>query len=678
MRYSFNWLKELLPLEDVSFSDLLSGLSGIGLHSETVITEGDDYIFELEIPANRGDLLSAWGLSREISALFQLPGPAFPFHPKREGTAGECGFKVKITALEGCPFYSGCLVSDVNLAAAPEKMAGRIKALGLRSLSNVVDITNYILLEMGQPLHAFDADQICGGIEVRFARPGEVLTTLDGEERKLNEGILVIADSVKVLALAGIMGGKESEVTEKTRNVFLESAYFQPKIIRSGRKSLSLETESSVRFERGVDPDLVVAGLERARNLLREAAGGKAGPNVKSGRLSRSHPAIFFHPPQLNNVLGIQISAEEAESILKRIGCSVKDKNRHWSVSAPSYRRDLETEVDLIEEVARFHGYGRITSVLPRVQLLSPGPAVFLKKAGELKGLLVSAGFDEVITTSFSVSGAPDFPDSAPGVQVLNPLSQEQKSLRESVLPALIQTALHNLNRGNPELRFFELGRVYRTRGSPEGQGFFEENRLGLVTAGRKEDLLTLKSLIRNVAKYFGMDRLEIGPADLPNFNSTESASLVLPDGREFAVFGAIPTGKGLLLAAEIYVDSLSGLSSRPVRFNDWPKVPAVVRDYSFLVPELLSWAEIERTVCGLSELISKVTFFDLYKSSEYPSGFQSVAFSVCFQSPERTLTGSEIDLLQKNLVSGLEKMGLKFRGGVTGENLSGCPLKAQ
>ncbi|MFH2068252.1 MAG: phenylalanine--tRNA ligase subunit beta [Candidatus Omnitrophota bacterium] len=662
MRYSFKWLQELISLDGVSCSNLLAGLSGIGLHSETVVTEGGDHIFELEIPANRGDLLSIWGLCREISALFWLPGPAFPFHPRKEATPEKDGLKVKIDALKACPFYSGCLVSGVKLGESPEEMVGKIKALGLRALNNVVDVTNYTLLELGQPLHAFDADRICGGIEVRFARSGEFLTTIDGTERKLNEKILVIADEIKVLALAGIMGGKESEVTEKTKNVFLESAFFHSGTIRSGRKMLSLETEASVRFERGVDPDLVVAALERAKSLSREVAGGVTGPNLKSGRLPRNHSSISFHPPQLKNVLGVDISPEETEGIFKRIGCSVTDKKDFWLVSVPSYRSDLKTEIDLVEEAARFHGYDLIPSVLPQVQLLPLESGTAVMKTAKIRDLLVLAGFDEITTSSFGVSGASDSPSGVLGVAVMNPLSQEQKELRGSILPALVQAVTYNLNQGNPDLRFFEVGKVYQATGLQDAGGFKEEIRLGLIMTGEGTDRLILKSLIFNLAKSFGVGKPEVGPADRRYFDFAECASLILPGGQKFAVFGTVSVAKGFFLAAEVYVDGLLNSSSRPARFRYWPKVPAVIRDYSFLVPKLLSWAEIERKVYDSSDLISQVTFFDLYQSPEYPAGFQSVAFSVCFQSPERTLTHSDIDAMQKDLIDKLTEMGLTFR----------------
>ncbi|MCX5641643.1 MAG: hypothetical protein NTY10_00110 [Candidatus Omnitrophica bacterium] len=286
----------------------------------------------------------------------------------------------------------------------------------------------------------------------------------------------------------------------------------------------------------------------------------------------------------------------------------------------------------------------------------------FVKKSAEIKDVLVSAGFDETITSSFSISGTPDFLSGLSGVPVMNPLSQEQKELRESVLPALVQAVTYNLNQGNPDLRFFELGKVYQAEGLQNTRTFTEESRLGLVMTGEKKDLLTLKSLIFSLAKLFSVDNLEVLPADGQNGNFTECAFLVLPDGQKLAVFGVVPTAKCLLLAAEIYVDGFLNFSSAPVKFRDWPKVPAVIRDYSFLVPKLLSWAEIERKVCGLSELISRVTFFDLYQSPEYPAGFQSMAFSVCFQSPERTLTRLDVDVMQKDLIDELERMGLKLR----------------
>ena len=284
-------------------------------------------------------------------------------------------------------------------------------------------------------------------------------------------------------------------------------------------------------------------------------------------------------------------------------------------------------------------------------------------RTAKIRDLLVLAGFDEIITSSFGVSGASDFSAGVSGVRVINPLSQEQKELRESILPALVQAVTYNLNQGNPNLRFFELGKVYQAAGLQNSLGFTEKIRLGLIMTGEKKDLLTLKSLIFNLAKCFGVDKLEVATVDRQYFYFTECASLVLPDGQKFAVFGVVSTVKGLLLAAEVYVEGLLNFSSQLARFRNWPKVPAVIRDYSFLAPELLSWAEIERKVCGLSELISRVTFFDLYQSPEYPAGFQSVAFSVCFQSPERTLTHSDIDAMQKDLIGELEGMGLKLRG---------------
>ncbi|MCX5641644.1 MAG: phenylalanine--tRNA ligase beta subunit-related protein [Candidatus Omnitrophica bacterium] len=323
MRYSFKWLQELIPLDGVTFPDLRAGLSGIGLQSEMITADGEDHIFELEIPANRGDLLSIWGLSREISARNDK-------------------IKIEIKDKKLCSRYIGAVIEDIKVVPSPKWMQERLLVSGVKPINNVVDITNYVMLETGQPLHAFDADRICGGIEVRFARFGEVLITIDGIERKLNEKNLVIADSVKVLALAGIMGGKESEVTENTKNVFLESAFFSAEIIRFGRKNISLETEASMRFERGIDPDLVVAALERAKGLLRELTGGVTGPNVKSGRLPRGHPSISFYPSHLKNVLGLEIPPEETESIFKRIGCSVTDKKDFWLVSVPAYRIDLK------------------------------------------------------------------------------------------------------------------------------------------------------------------------------------------------------------------------------------------------------------------------------------------------------------------------------------------------
>ncbi len=678
MRYSFNWLQELLPAAEISFSELLSGLADIGLHSQEKLSQNGDEIFELEIPANRGDLLSMWGLAREISVFLGLPLPILSTPspqsdigvpaqsdigvPAKEADLTK-NIKVVIKNPDACPFYSGRLISDVKITANPRgKISSRLKALNFRTINNAVDITNYVLLELGQPLHAFDADKISGNITVRFAKPGEKLVTLDGAERKLNKQNLVIADSEKILALAGIIGGKTSEITEETKNIFLESALFQPEAIRASRKSLGAETESSLRFERGTDPGAVVAGLNRATNLMAEETESIRLSNmVQGGQIPTQKGTISLYSQHLADVLGIEIEPARVEILLTKIGCSLQKTDSFWSVDSPSYRKDLTEEIDLIEEVARFYGYDRLPSRLPQIQLVPTPFKPIFSRITRIKRYLVSAGLDEAVTLSLLSSR-----NTPSEVKIINPLSQEQATLRESLLPNLIQIGLENIHQGNLNLRLFEIGKVYLKNAPRPG----EKYRLGILISGEKKNLLFTKSLLLGLAELSGLNNLRVEKRSSPYLKEGMALSC---GEKTWAIFGEVSDAKNPLLGAEVYLEDYLnpppnltlGTPHLSERFKAWAKFPAISRDYSFLSPTSLPWKEIETNIYSLSELIYKVKLFDLYRARELPKGFCSITFSVSFQSAERTLTHSEIELIQKRIIAELESLGLKLRGCV-------------
>ncbi|MFH0796800.1 MAG: phenylalanine--tRNA ligase subunit beta [Candidatus Omnitrophota bacterium] len=664
MRYSFNWLQELLPAAEISFSELLSGLANIGLHSQDILSQNGDYLFELEIPANRGDLLSMRGLAREISIFLDLPLPILSIPSPKEADLIK-NMKVAIQNPDACPFYSGRLISGVEITETRGKISTRLKDLRFRTINNAVDITNYVLLELGQPLHAFDADKISGNITVRFAKAGEKMSALDGTERKLDEQNLVIADSAKILALAGIIGGKDSEITEGTKNIFLESALFQPEVIRASRKALGVETESSLRFERGIDPKAVVAGLNRAVNLMSEGTDLKSGtpnsqlycltaPMVQDGQIPPQKGTISLYATHLADVLGIAIEPDRVEILLTKIGCSFQKGCRKadsfWSVDSPSYRKDLSEESDLIEEVARFYGYDRLPSRLPQIQLVPPPSKTIFSLTAQIKRYLVSAGFDEAVTLNLLSSR-----NTHSEVKIINPLNQEQETLRESLLPNLIQIGLENIHQGNLKLGLFEIGKVY----SKTTQGPGEEYRLGILISGEKGELLFIKSLLLKLAEGLGLNNFRVEKRSSPYLK--ESVSLSCGE-KVWAVFGEVPNAKNPLLGAEVYLEDYLNPPPSPDRFKSWAKFPAIIRDYSFLSPGALPWKEIETKIYRRSELIAQVKLFDLYRSRELPEGFCSITFSVSFQSAERTLTHSEIELIQERIIAELENLGLKLR----------------
>lgn len=651
MRYSLNWLKELIPLDDLPVSDLLRNLSRIGLHSENLFEAGGDWIFDLEIPANRGDLLSLRGLAREISALLRLPSPALLVHPDRGRESAVQPFSIEISETQACPFYAGALLDGIQVKELDPARRTRLVNLNQRPISNVVDITNYVLMELGQPLHAFDADRISGGIVVRFARTGEVLTTLDGVERTLNESVLVIADQEKPLALAGIMGGQQSEIGLNTRRVLLESAFFNPQVIRMSRKSLGLETEASVRFERGVDPDLVVVSLERAKQLLAEAAGGKVRAAGRTGELKRTASPISLHFKHVEQILGVDIAAEEVESILQGIGCKLEIQKEKLVVVPPAYRRDLQEEIDLIEEVARFHDYERLPSRLPRVQILASPDNQVQANRERLRDLMVSAGFDETVSHSLlPVYG------SEPGLKLINPQSEEQQMLRKSLSASLLRVGLENLNRGNLDLHLFEIGTVYEAGADRNG----EPQRLAIFLKSGPNDLLQIKALVSEIARRLALEPPAVdGPGRLDGFPGTR----LNPPGREdFALVGRHDTPFGPAAFAEINLDPDLVKTIPPPRYRPWPRFPAVVRDFSFICPDRAPWAEIQKAVKEISDLIAGVEFFDLYRSPDLPGDSHSLAFSVRFQSAERTLTRGEVDQLQAKILERLANLGLSLR----------------
>ncbi|HNQ35729.1 MAG TPA: phenylalanine--tRNA ligase subunit beta, partial [bacterium] len=597
------------------------------------------------------DLLSLRGLAREISALLRLPSPALLVHPDRGREASVQPFSIEINAPQACPFYAGALMDGVQVKDFAPARRARLVNLNQRSISNVVDITNYVLLELGQPLHAFDADRISGGIVVRFARTGEVLTTLDGVERTLNESVLVIADHEKPLALAGIMGGQQSEIGLHTKRILLESAFFNPQVIRMSRKSLGLETEASIRFERGVDPDLVVVSLERAKQLLAEAAGGTVRAAGRAGELKRPSSLIPLHFKHVEQVLGIDIAAEEVESILQGIGCKIEIQKERLGVVPPAYRRDLQEEIDLIEEVARFHDYERLPSRLPRVQILASPDNQLQANRERLRDLMVSAGFDETVSHSLMpVYGR------EPGLKLINPQSEGQQMLRKSLSASLLRVGLDNLNRGNLKLHLFEIGSVYETGADRSG----ESQRLAVLLKSGPHDLLQVKALVSEVARRFALEPPEIGgPGCLDDF---PGIWLNPPERKNFALVGWHETPFGTAAFAEINLDQDLAKAVPPTRYRTWPKFPAVVRDFSFICPDRVPWAEIQKTVKALSDLIAGVEFFDLYRAPELPENSHSLAFSVRFQSSERTLTRSEVDQLQAQILERLATLGLSLR----------------
>lgn len=664
MRYSLNWLGEMISLEGLDFDALVRDLAEIGLLCEGSRAAGDDIIFDLELPANRGDLMSIIGLADEIATI--RPGlevrrrldPDAPV-PRADG-GGD--FSVSIEDPLDCPFYAGTLLEAAGSNPAPAGLAARIEAVGLRALgSPAVDITNYLLVETGQPMHAFDADRIEGGITVRRAREGESLTTIDGRARQLGPGVLVIADRVKVLAVAGVMGGRESEVTGATRRVFLESAYFSPRVVREGRQFLGMDTDSSARFERGVNPSLVVPAMDRAVEMLLDACSGRLLFRLAAGELPGAPGPIDFRPARCEAVLGSAIGEDGLARILQQAGFRVTRaaSPAPWKVLPPPRRRDISLEIDLVEEVGRLHGYGRLPSRLPRVQVRPVHPdQAEADRFEALRDFLVRAGFDEVVTSSFEAGGDAAAARGALAC-VVNPLSEDQEVMRSSLLPGLASIISGSPAREPATGDIFESGTVF-TRGE---DGFREEKRFGLAVPGSGLDgLLRLKAVLAGMVRMAGG---EIGPVEpFAHESLAESACLAREAGTPLAIFGKGVSGRFPFWGGEFLPGRKLAGKPPAAAFEPWSRFPGITRDYSFTVSRDIPWAFVESSVRAISPLVSAVEFRDLYRGPEMPDGCCGLTLSVIFQDPGRTLAGPDADAVEKEIIATLAAAGLALREG--------------
>ncbi|OGX05737.1 MAG: phenylalanine--tRNA ligase subunit beta, partial [Omnitrophica WOR_2 bacterium GWA2_47_8] len=480
MKLSYNWLKDYVAVK-LPPEKLAHRLTMAGLEVEKIESVNGDSVFELEVTPNRPDCLNVLGLAREVSAILDASLKA----PKVEKLRiPSQKIDISVEDKKDCGRYIGTLISDVKVASSARWLEEKLQSIGTRGINNVVDITNFCLMELGQPLHAFDHDKLKGGaIIVRRARSGETIVTIDGVERKLDPSILVIADAQRPVAIAGIMGGRDTEVSERTKNILLESAYFDQVLIRRASRKLGLSSDSSYRFERGVAMQTVETASTRAAELIKKEAGGKvsAQQDVFSKTQKKAAPAIALSLREINDRLGSNLSLAKCKAILNRLGFSVsssgKDKLR---LTAPAFRNDIKENVDIVEEVARIIGYDNLPLSIPRIQVENITIKSNQTHEKKIRGILTALGFDEIITYSMVNQSMLDKTalGHLKGVRVQNPLSQDQEMLRPAVLPSLLSIVLLNLNRGQKDLRLFEIGKVYSCEA--------EKKMINIVASGSK------------------------------------------------------------------------------------------------------------------------------------------------------------------------------------------------
>ena len=696
MKIQLDWLKTYIDhgLSAGKLSDLLTmgGLEIEGLESVDLDGGRTTEVMELNVTPNRGYCLSHIGVAREVGAMLhkkcKLPAPDKQLAKAMSSTPVKKKIAVVNEEPELCPRYTAMVIENVKPGPSPKWLVDRLKAIGLRPINNIVDVTNFVMMEYGQPLHAFDSARLAGSkIVVRRARKGEPFVALDGSELKLGTDALVIADAEKPVALAGIMGGANSQVDESTQTVVLESASFDPVAVRKASKKYGLRSDSSYRFERGVDVEAVVTASSRAAVLIRELAGG----DICKGRIdiyfkSRKPNRFDFRVSRTNQVLGTELSAKKIVKYLKGLGVTIvkeKKAGECYQVEAPSSRPTLTREIDLIEEVARLDGYDEVEVSHP---VVSVNPVRFSKiqtAVRQSKEVLRNLGYSEAINYSF-IEGdwaqqfLDTFGDSSPAVVRLdNPISSDMDTMRPSLLPGLIKSAMRNINRGQRNVQLFEQGHIFFGK---KGKGSHEISCLaGLATgpypgsvwkdSGKTFDMYDLKGALETLAEQYQVE-LEYKPASRSFLDSGQSADAFAGD-RYVAYLGRLcpVMARRLEVNPDIYVfelnmEALAAAMPEQTRFQSIPKYPETYRDISILVDQTVQAQTISDLIRQTSgPLIRRVELFDQYQGKRLPSGKKSLTFALSFQSPEKTLTDAEVNPIFEKIVGSLsEQLGAALR----------------
>jgi phenylalanyl-tRNA synthetase beta chain len=610
-----------------------------------VLPLGDD-VLELETTPNRPDLLAVYGVAREVAALYDLPLEPWP--GSGPGRAGDEQVRVSVEDVEGCPRYIGRLFRDVRVGPSPAWLKARLSAAGMRPISNVVDVTNYVMHALGNPLHAFDAAKLAGGeIVVRRARPGEAIRTLDGVERKLDERDLVIADAERAVAIAGIMGGEDSEVSEQTSDVLLEAANFEPVSILRTSERLPLRTDGSNRWEKGVDPYLAEHAARLATQLIVELTGARwAGDVDVKGELPE-RPRIAFRPQRADGLLGLAIAPAEQRRILERLGFDV---TKTFKVKSPTWRaRDVTREADLVEEVGRFH-LDEVPFTLPQRRAMFGRLSERQRLRRVAEDVLTGAGLSEAYTSSLT----PADPNGE-ALRLPEPLSAEQAVLRTTLLPSLLEPVRRNVDAANEEIGLFEIARVYLPPRAPRPT---ERWRVAAVTEGgfdRAKGIV--EALFRALKLELHVERGE-HPLLHPGKTATVDAGVVgeLHPARLEGSWGAF----------ELDLDQLFAEVPERLVYDDVITYPAVRQDLAFTVDEAVPAGELitaAREAAGPE--LRELEVFDVYRGKQTGEGKKSIAFRAAFQSPERTLSDEDAAELRNRIATALhERFGTELRSG--------------
>jgi phenylalanyl-tRNA synthetase beta chain len=681
MKISVNWLKEFVAIASAP-RQLKSDLTMIGLNIESLVQVGDDWVLDVEVTTNRPDCLNHYGVARELSTLYRQPLKKVEVSVKESGKPASEAVSIEISDPDLCARYCGRVVQNVRVGPSPEWLVKRLQAVGQRSINNVADATNYVLMELGHPLHAFDLSRLSQQkIIVRRAMPGETLRTLDGTDHTLTRDNLVIADGTHPVALAGVMGGEESEISPSTRNVMLESAWFDPVSIRRTSKSQGFHTEASHRFERGADILMAPLALDRTAALIQEIAGGE----ILAGMIDvypqrKPRPELRLVRGETTRILGAEIPGEEIERILRGLGFLVATENAGgWRVTVPSFRVDVSREVDLVEEVARHVGYdhlpSRVRPAPPRVERNTTREKVIA-----VSSLLVDLGLHEIISTSMVDPAESERFSASTPVILANPLSQDASAMRSSAVPSMLRAIRWNLDRDANDAKLFELGKTYNlgTQGVPE-----EHQVLTLGATGHRRpasvydseaplDFFDLKGNLETILRAFDIPALAFERSAPAYFQPGRSGRMI-SQSAELAVFGQIQQDlareyklRQVVWVAEIDFERLLSFPLRARKFQPISKFPAVERDFSLVVPDSLTYFDLVEAIPGLGLLeirgISPIDRAGRSQVPTLPTGHYALLLRVTFQSLTHTLTSDAIGALSQRLLTLLQGFGVELR----------------
>ncbi len=682
MKISQDWIREYVAV-DLPRRELVDRLTMIGWVPETVEERDGDLVLDLETYANRPDTLGHLGVARELGALLRLPllEKDWPVAELDEDTAGAAD--VQITAEALCPRYCGLIVRGVPVGPSPDWMRRRLEAMGLRPINNVVDVSNYVLFATGQPLHTFDFGRLGGGrIVVRKAKRGETLVDLDGRTLELGTDMLVIADESRPVALAGVIGGQASGITASTRDVFIESACFDPVGIRKTAKALGLSTDASYRFERGSDIDFAPRAARMAASLLTQM-GGRATRGLIDRYPRPPKPrTVRLRLRRIAELLGVVVPEDFVVDVLGRLGFRLEPSAHHaWRVTVPAFRVDVSREADLVEEVARFYGYDRIPSRVTPVDSFPLAVHRCRERLARLRRALCGQGFDEVVNWSFA---DPEREAAAAGgktaVPIRNPISNRASVLRTTLLPGLVENAAWNLNRGLEGVHVFEAGNVFSWLDDAKP---CEELHLGLLSTGllpgagpalaaAETDVFVVKGAVEAALEALRFDPVAFEERDHPTFEPGRALAALYkgqPVGhlgllrRDFAAAVSVERP---VFAAEIDLSALFEKTPRPFSFVPVPKHPGAVRDLSFLMDRAVAYGEVARVIGRLDQpLLEGFELVDRFAGPPVPEGRVSLTVRLRFRHPQRTLVTGEVDKAAQEIVGQLKAaLDIQLREG--------------